>query len=68
MSESYLINDMFTGKTIQQLPAAFFDGPSDAFISGWDAGMNGDPETPPPGLLPSEIADWQEGYELAKRD
>lgn len=63
------ITDMFTGQQVQAPPASYPGEPTDAWIAGWDAGMQGDPKSPPTWLhLPTEYADWLDGYEAAERD
>ncbi len=69
MTQPTTITDMFTGQTVMLRKTNYPAEPSEAWTDGWTASMNGEPKSPPPWYsLPSEVADWVEGYELAERD
>lgn len=68
-AETWKITDLFTGQEVTPPPISYSGEPSQAWVDGWNAGMAGEPKTPPPWYsLPSEIADWCDGYEMAEKD
>jgi hypothetical protein len=44
------------------------DGPSEAWIQGWEANMHGGLEVNPFGSSSQEAIDWQDGWDAAERD
>jgi hypothetical protein len=64
----WLIKDLFTGEEIYLLPRPTPDTPTDAWIQGWNDGMELQSRDNPYSDSTLEYHDWQEGYEAARRD
>jgi len=63
--KNWKITDLFTG---EEKPVEIFrNEPTQEWIEGWNAGMNGDDRNPyEPGCV--QHGDWQEGHDDAEMD
>jgi ribosome modulation factor len=69
MTERWMITNFVTGEDLPVEKALPFPGePSQAWVGGWNAGMEGDAKAPPFELSESEAEQWLEGYSCAEDD
>lgn len=68
MKPKYIIDDMFTGEP-REVPDLFVPGePTQWWINGWNAGMNGEPTVNPYPEHTTEWHEWNDGYAAAEED
>ena len=68
MSSDWWIRDMFDGKD-KKLPPEYPGEPTQAWIDGWNAGMEGSTiDENPYSPMTSEWFDWRYGWEAANYD
>lgn len=67
MTPIYYLRDLFTGDDTP-VPVHHFDEPTQAWVDGWNAGMDGGPTVNPYDSYTAEGSDWQDGHDAAERD